>query len=77
MSTMQPIAPIIMEMGNRKKSAVRDLKRGSGRMMDEVEQTLEEVRQGLGDQAEGKEFVPIVMIYRRKSKRRKGLGRLL
>jgi len=78
MTTTQQVAPIILDMGKKKKRAVRDLKRGRGRLMDEVEQTVEEVREGLGAEAEGKELVPIVLVYRRKQKRRRrgGFGRL-
>ena len=64
--------PIIIDLGKAKKKRVRRLKRGRGRLMDEVQDTLEEVRQRLGDQAKGKELVPVVMIYRKRRKR-KGL----
>lgn len=70
----EPIAPIILDLGKKKKRALRDLKRGRGRLMDEVEQTLDEVRAGLGDQMEGKELVPVVMVYRKKSRRRRRRG---
>lgn len=68
------VAPIILTLGKKKKRAVKDLKRGRGRLMDEVEQTLAEVRAGLGAEAHGKDLVPVVMIYRQKQKRkRRGL----
>lgn len=70
------IAPIILDLGKKKRRAIKDLKRGRGRLMDDVEQTLEEVRESLGAQANDKELVPIVMIYKKKSRRRKGLGGL-
>jgi hypothetical protein len=64
-------APIILDLGKKKRRALRDLKRGRGRLMDDVEQALEEVNIGLGDEARGKQIVPIVIVYKRKSKRRR------
>lgn len=74
--TTRQLAPIILDLGKKKTRAVKGLKRGRGRLMDEVEQTIEEVRAGLGADAASKEIVPIVMIYQKKRKRRKGLGSL-
>ena len=69
--------PIILNLGKKRKRALKELKRGRGRLMDEVEQAVEEVRAGLGAEASLKQIVPIVLIYRKKQKRRgKGWGRL-
>ncbi len=75
-ATTRQVAPIILDLGKKKKRAIKGLKRGRGRLMDEVEQTIEEVRAGLGADAANKEIVPIVMIYQKKRKRQKGLGSL-
>lgn len=66
-------APIILDLGKKKRRALKDLKRGRGRLMDEVEQSLDEVRIGLGEEVKGKQIVPIVLVYKRKVKRKKGL----
>lgn len=73
-STDSELSPIILDVGKKKKRQVKDLKRGRGRLMDEVEQTLEDVRAGLGPQAEAKEIVPVVLLIRQKPKRRRGGG---
>ena len=65
------LQPIILNVGKRKRRVIKDLERGRGRLMDQVEQTLLEVRARLGAAAEGKEIVPVVMIYRHKLKRRR------
>ncbi|MDI1433113.1 MULTISPECIES: hypothetical protein [Polyangium] len=70
---VEQITPIVLKVGKRKRSAIKDLKRGRGRLMDEVEQTLDEVRIGLGAEGARKELVPVVILYRQKDKRRKGL----
>jgi len=68
-------APIIIDLGKKRRKAIKDLKRGRGRLMDEVAQTVEEVRTGLApEEAKDKEFIPIVMVYRRKQKKRRMRG---
>lgn len=64
-------APIILDLGKKKRRALKNLKRGRGRLIDDVEQALDEVNIGLGDEAKGKQIVPIVLIYKRKTKRRR------
>lgn len=66
-------APIILDLGKKKRRPLRDMKRGRGRLMDEVEESVAEVRNGLGDEAQGKLIVPVVLIYKRKTKKRRGL----
>ena len=67
------MAPIILSLGKKKKKQIRQLKRGKGRTMDEVLDVLEQVQTNLGDQAAGKILVPIVVIYRQKQRRIRGL----
>lgn len=69
--------PIILDLGKKRRKVIKALKRGRGRLVDEVAQTLQEVRLGLSpEEAKGKEFVPIVLIYRQRQKRRRGMGGL-
>jgi hypothetical protein len=66
------LSPIVLDVGQRKKSVIN----GRGRLMDEVELTVEDVRANLGELAEGKELLPVVLIFRQKTKRRRGRGLL-
>jgi len=70
---MDQLSPVILKVGKKKKRAIKDFKRGRGRLMYEIEQTLADVRAALGARAAGKELVPVVMIYRQKQKRRRRL----
>jgi hypothetical protein len=67
-------APIIMEIGKAKKKDIRDVGRGQGKIMGDLQDAMAEVTASLGEQADGKQFVPVVLVYRKKrrSKRRGG-----
>lgn len=66
--------PIIIDLGKKRRKRIKQLKRGRGKLMNEVHYVIEEVQADLGKEAEGKEFIPIVMIYRRRRRRKKGGG---
>ena len=67
------IAPIIVDLGKKKRKAIKEFKRGEGKLLLEVQQAVADVRASLGAEATGKEFVPVVVVYQQKSKRNKGL----
>lgn len=66
-------APIIVNLGKKKRKAIKRLKRGKGAAMDEVMDVIDQVQANLGPQAEGKILVPVVVIYRQKQRRLRGL----
>lgn len=67
--------PIIMEIGKTKKRDIRNVKNGQGKIMGDLQDAMAEVTSQLGDQAEGKQFVPVVLVYRKKRRRgRRGGG---
>ena len=68
--------PIIIEMGEQKNTKIKELKKGKGKLWDEVLSVVEETRDMLGGEAEGKILVPVIMIYNKKPKRQ-GLEKLL
>lgn len=67
------IPPVVIDLGKKRRKAIKDFKRGRGKVMDEVQQAVEEARAGLGAAADGKEIVPVVIIYQKKVKRRRTL----
>jgi hypothetical protein len=70
--------PIIIDLGKEKSRALKNLKKGEGKLWDEVLDVVEEVKDMLGMDADGKVLVPIVLIYRERSRRRRlTLDRLL
>lgn len=68
------VAPIIIDLGKEKRKKIKDLKRGRGKLMAEVAGVINEARMNLGTEADGKEFIPIILIYKRKRKRKGGGG---
>jgi hypothetical protein len=63
--------PVIVNLGKQKSMDIKDLKEGEGKLWDEVLDVVDEVKDMLGKDAEGKVLVPIVMIYQERSRRRR------
>lgn len=70
--------PVIIDLGKQKRANLKDLKQGEGKLWDEVLDVVEEVKEMLGADADGKVLVPIVMLYQERSGRRRlDLDRIL
>jgi hypothetical protein len=76
---MEPIlnAPVILDLGKASRKNVRQLKAGGGKLLADVQEAMAQVTSSLGEQAQGKQLVPVVLLYRRKARRRKGGGGLI
>ncbi len=61
--------PIVVDMGKQKSSKVKDLKKGKGKLWDEVLGVVDEAKGMLGDEAEGKVLIPVIILYEKKPKR--------
>lgn len=66
------ITPIIIDLGKEKRKRIKDLKRGRGKLMAEVARVMSETQMSLGSEADGKEFIPVVLIYKQKKRRKRG-----
>lgn len=69
------VPPIVVDLGKTRRSRIKDLKRGRGKLVDEVHDVVTRVRDDLGPAAEGKQLIPVVIVYRRKAKKRRRRGR--
>jgi hypothetical protein len=65
--------PIIIDLGKVKKKKIKQLKRGSGDLIAEVDQAVATAANSLGAEAGSKTLVPVVILYQKKVVRRKGL----
>jgi Family of unknown function (DUF6200) len=63
--------PVIIDLGSRKKKAIKRLKNGRGKLMTEVGLAIEQVRAGWADGDQDKNNTPIVIIYKKKKKGKK------
>lgn len=71
------VPPIVVDLGKTRRRRIKDLKRGRGKLVDEVQDVMTRVRDDLGPSADGKQLIPIVIVYKRKTKkrrRRRGAG---
>ena len=69
-------APVILDLGKAKPKEIRQLRQGQGQLVQEVQSAIHDVAATLGEQAEGKQLIPVVLIYRKKSRRRRNPGNL-
>jgi hypothetical protein len=62
---------LVLDLGRQKKSAIRELKEGSGPLMDQVQ---EAAREAVAQYSEsGKDVVPVIIVYRKRSRKPRGL----
>lgn len=63
-------APIVVNLGKAKRKQIKRMKKGKGRLMEEIQLTLEEFKR---DQAaDGRDVVPIVFVVREKREKARG-----
>jgi hypothetical protein len=64
----------LVDLGKKSRRAIRDLRRGKGRLMDDIEDTIEELRDG-GAIPEGAH--PVVILVERRLTEQGGMFPLL
>jgi len=64
-------APIVLDVGKASRRNIRQMSQGCGRLSSEVQDALTDVTASLGDEAEGKQLVPVILVYRKKRRRRR------
>lgn len=63
--------PVVYDLGKAKRGQIKDLKRGHGKLVGEVNELIEQVRSTLNESGHEGQIVPIVVVYRRKTKRKR------
>lgn len=69
--------PIFINLGKQSPKRIKALKQGSGKLWEEVADVLKEVKGSLGEEADGKILVPVILVYRKQPRRRRGAFPLL
>ena len=67
----EQLPAVVVDLGTVKKKHVRRLRRGEGKLLEHVDEVLEVVREELGEELGDKQLLPVVMVVRQKSKRRR------
>ena len=70
----QPV--IVIDVGKASRSSVKKLKRGRGKLMAEVNEVLAQVKHELAEETEGREIVPVALVYKKKRSRKTRRGLL-
>ncbi len=68
--TVEVTTPIVIDLGKQRPKRIKGLKRGEGKLMNEVADVLEEVVVNLGDEMDGKTLVPVILVYEKKPKKK-------
>ena len=63
--------PVIVDLGRKRASKIRDLKDGEGELWDDVLDVIDEVKDMLGKEADGKLLVPIILLFEKRRRRRR------
>jgi hypothetical protein len=69
MEKTQSQTPVIVDLGKRKRKAIKDLKNGQGYLMTEVTDAVNRARATLPEADQNKPVVPVVILYRKKRKK--------
>ena len=70
-SAAAPLPPSVSDLGKQRRKRIDQLKKGRGALAAEIAEIVEQVREQLGSKVEGKEILPVAIVYQRKRKRRK------
>jgi hypothetical protein len=66
--------PVVLDLGKQRRKRIKELRRGEGRLMDEVAASIEELRTAGALSADAQ---PVVVIVRQKRRKTRGLPGLL
>lgn len=59
---------IIIDLGSQKRKAIRELKQGSGQIIQEIHEVAQPV--AAGQETEGKQVVRVAIIFRKRARKR-------
>ena len=59
-------SPLVIKMGKISKRRAKQIEQGSGGIADEVSEAMGQVARQLGEEANEKVLLPIVVVYKKK-----------
>jgi hypothetical protein len=63
--------PVVVDLGKKKSKQVKKVLKGQGPLYQHTLDAVEQVRASLGPDAANREFVPVIVIYKKKPKKKK------
>jgi len=72
----EEVTPVVIDLGKASRRRIKRLKRGRGRLTEEVAETLQQLESSVATPGENRVIVPIIVVYRRKRKGGRGFGLL-
>lgn len=60
------LAPIVVDLGKAGAKKLKELNRGQGALLEDVQEAIAQLRANLGAEAGDKRFLPVVVVYRKK-----------
>ena len=66
--------PIFLNLGKQSRKRIKNLKKGRGKLWNEVQDVIDEVSFMLEDDLDGKTIVPLILVYRKKPNRKRARG---
>lgn len=73
MEKQQILEPIILDLGKAKNKDIKKLKKGKGKLMHDIRNAVEMMRENMGDENKDVLILPTVIVYRKKDKKKKKL----
>jgi hypothetical protein len=71
------LPPVLIDLGKARRNRVRDLKRGKGRLLEKVDDAIEQTVKELGDEAKGKTILPVLVLVEKRPKKKRSVSSLL
>jgi hypothetical protein len=62
---MTILAPIVVDLGKASDAYVDEIRQGTGRIVEDVEEVMRQVRLQAGADGEKRILLPVVAVYRR------------
>ena len=76
-ATTEMTQPVIIDLGGQKSKYIKELKEGQGKLWEEVFDVIDEVKDMLGEEADGKVLVPVIMLYEKTKRQGLDLDKIL
>jgi hypothetical protein len=70
---LPPLPPVVVDLGKVKNKRIKQLKRGEGPLLEELDDVVAAIEEELADEIGDRAVLPVVVLYRKKEKRRRPL----